>query len=734
MTSGSMEKRRFPIEKIITRFVFLFIFATFLIIAYSFIDKDIHAEAPTGEFVSGSFNEDWLVKHDGIVEKVTLPVTVKVGAPRELVLNNTLPDDIIDGMHLFTRTSLEDIFVYVDGELRSSYYSEGFSYMSYYLPSEYVVTEINREDAGKPIEILLKVKDKGVVNEMTICQGNDSWYYIFRKNIVLAVIALFSVVLGFAVAFFYVILRRRISINSSILYMGLIMVMMGTWILSESKIRQFIFTRPSLSMYFSYFSLEIVGVLVCLYMDNAQYLQYHKRYMVVAALMSSQIVINVLLCVLFRIDLYRTLIFSHVWIVLGMAVAIYNLVTDMLARRSRKYAAISVGLGCFLISCLAEFINFYFNKFYSIGSYLYIGLIILLFATVIQIVLEETRKQKEREERREENVIKTIETIASAIDAKDEYTGGHSERVAEYAYILSKEIAPMYNLTPDDILQIRYVALMHDIGKIGVADTILNKSGKLTDEEFSLMKKHVEIGHALLKDMGKDMDGLLDGVRYHHERYDGTGYPDGLKGEEIPLIARVLCLADCYDAMTSNRVYRTRLSNAEVRNEIEACAGKQFDPVLAKVFLGILDRGDIKPSTKRGMDTNVKGQVLKSAQLEELLRVETSLPDCRILNPSNVRMVSYIIKLSEKSMRLFDVFFVEVKCDEPTEEIRKERAALLRQYSRRGDIFVEYTSNTSIWVLFEREPKDIVDIVNSLESTIIDGYSVTVSSLDEVCK
>lgn len=185
--------------------------------------------------------------------------------------------------------------------------------------------------------------------------------------------------------------------------------------------------------------------------------------------------------------------------------------------------------------------------------------------------------------------LQTITTIANIIDAKDEYTKGHSQRVADYSAAIARELG----YGEEYVNNVRYIGLLHDIGKIGIPDSILNKPGKLTDEEFELMKRHVEIGGNILKD-NRMIKDLSDGARYHHERYDGRGYMQHLKGEEIPEIARIIGLADAYDAMTSNRVYRKRLTDEQVIAEMERCSGSQFDPRIARVFIDLLKQGRIK--------------------------------------------------------------------------------------------------------------------------------------------
>jgi len=174
----------------------------------------------------------------------------------------------------------------------------------------------------------------------------------------------------------------------------------------------------------------------------------------------------------------------------------------------------------------------------------------------------------------------TIETLAASIDAKDQYTAGHSRRVS----LLAWQLAVRVGFDEEQAERVRICGLVHDVGKIGVPESVLCKAGKLTPEEFALIKRHPEIGHRILKDLPQ-FDDVLPGVMHHHERWDGGGYPHGLKGDQIPLVARILALADTFDAMSSNRSYRPALSRDRVIDEFRRCAGGQFDPDLVAPFI-----------------------------------------------------------------------------------------------------------------------------------------------------
>ena len=182
----------------------------------------------------------------------------------------------------------------------------------------------------------------------------------------------------------------------------------------------------------------------------------------------------------------------------------------------------------------------------------------------------------------------SITSLAEAIDAKDPYTNGHSKRVTGYCVEIGKEM----NLDEESLERLEYMAILHDVGKIGIRDSILNKQAQLDDEEFAVMKTHTIMGSRILDRM-KNLKTLSLGAKYHHEKYDGTGYNFGLKGEEIPLEARIIAIADTYDAMTTDRPYRKGLHHNTAVEEINRFAGRQFDPDIVKHFNQAMERMEI---------------------------------------------------------------------------------------------------------------------------------------------
>jgi len=179
----------------------------------------------------------------------------------------------------------------------------------------------------------------------------------------------------------------------------------------------------------------------------------------------------------------------------------------------------------------------------------------------------------------------TIRALAAAIDAKDPYTKGHSERVAEMSLALAQEL----NLSDKDIENIEYTALLHDIGKIGIADNILGKNSSLTNKEFDKIKEHTVMGAKIIEPVDF-LKNSYEAIYHHHERYNGDGYPDGIKEKKIPLSARIIAVADAYDAMGSDRPYRKKLSHNKILKELKEQSGQQFDPEVVKAFISVLKR------------------------------------------------------------------------------------------------------------------------------------------------
>ncbi|MDE6030587.1 MAG: HD-GYP domain-containing protein [Oscillospiraceae bacterium] len=223
------------------------------------------------------------------------------------------------------------------------------------------------------------------------------------------------------------------------------------------------------------------------------------------------------------------------------------------------------------------------------------GMTIVWISCLLSMIIVKTNIKRfiEQQKRDEKIIEQTMQTFVNFIEAKDPSTMGHSLRVAQY----SKMIAEKLGFSEEECSRIYYIALMHDCGKIYIPDQILSKPGKLTDEEYEIMKKHTVFGGEILRDFTA-IDNMTMGALSHHERYDGKGYPYGIAGEEIPLIARIICVSDAFDAMNSRRCYRNSLSEDVIISELHNNKGKQFDPTIIDCLLSLIESGAISMGNK----------------------------------------------------------------------------------------------------------------------------------------
>lgn len=258
--------------------------------------------------------------------------------------------------------------------------------------------------------------------------------------------------------------------------------------------------------------------------------------------------------------------------------------------------------------------------------------VIVIYAAVFaRNIVRSQRKERESREKLDRVNMNIIRSLAYTIDAKDRYTSGHSQRVAEY----SLEIAKRMNKSDEDQKIIYYAGLLHDVGKIRVPEAVINKPGKLSDEEFDQIRIHPVSGYHILKDIHDD-ERIGYGAKYHHERYDGTGYPNGLAGKNIPEIARIIGVADAYDAMASNRSYRKALSQDIVRSEIEKGKGRQFDPEIADIMLKMIDEDKeykmCQAETLKNDILVVDDELMNIKMAERILKDITSINVVRATN------------------------------------------------------------------------------------------------------
>ena len=263
-------------------------------------------------------------------------------------------------------------------------------------------------------------------------------------------------------------------------------------------------------------------------------------------------------------------------------------------------------------------------------------------------VEEQTGEITRQKKQIDELYMNTVIALSDAVDAKDRYTSGHSKRVAAYARLIAIKLGK----TPEEQNNIYRAGLLHDVGKIRVPEEIINKPGKLTDDEYNIIKVHSVTGYHILKGVSEE---IAIAAKYHHERYDGKGYPNGLAGEEIPEIARILAVADSYDAMASNRSYRNALPQEVVRSEIVKGRGTQFDPVIADIMLEVMDED--KEYRLKQNDSRKKKILCVDEDTpdnEAIVKIMADEPMYEVITTENVEEVSDILSNNHIDLLLVD--------------------------------------------------------------------------------
>ena len=531
-------------------------------------------------------------KEDGSREKIAVPGRYDVAAKETMVISTVLPADF-DKTALAIRGSLQDVTFYVGDELREVYDTSDTRLFGKNSASRYVFCPTSAADAGKEVRILLRTNTSqyaGVVNAVYWGDKVDIWQYLFRCHASETIIAAFILFAGVVTILFSIALGVAYKTKFDMEYLGWCMIMGAIWMLGESKLRQLFPPNASAIASLCFVMILFCPVPILFYVDTILCGRYHRLYQIIGYIATGNLFVCSFLHMFGILDYIQTLPLGHLMLVATLAVVLITTIRTLRHSTDKADRLVLAGLIVIFITVVIETIATYYMVTIS-GIFLGIGLLILLFINILRTIarirnLELERRQKEMHRRREQMEklsLQVLRTLSTTIETKDEYTRGHSHRVGEYAALIARELG----WSQEEIINLKNTADLHDIGKIGVPDTILNKPTKLTEDEYIIIKDHTVIGAEILKNITL-IPHAAEVARSHHERYDGTGYPDGLKGEDIPLYARVIAVADSYDAMSSRRIYRSALSRQEICEEIRSNQGKQFDPVIAEVFLRLL--------------------------------------------------------------------------------------------------------------------------------------------------
>lgn len=513
-------------------------------------------------------------KEDGSKQKINIPGKYEVKPGHTMVIHTTLPKDYNETSFAI-RSSLQDVKFYVDNTLRKEYSTKDTRLAGKNSASRYIFCPTTYKDAGKTLRIELTTYTSnysGVVNEIYCGSEIDIWQHIYSDYKMSTFIAFFILFAGITSVLFGSALKFTYHTNFSTEYLGWCMIMGAIWMLGESKIRQILVPNASSLASLCFVMIMLSPLPILFYADSIQNGKHRKLYKYIGYIALLNFVVSSILYLTKVKDYIETLPVAQcilICVFIMVFIHLYQYIHS--TSKSRSDYFLLFGLFLVLICVAIEGISVYFVSMVS-GLFTGIGMIILLLANIVRTihkihVVEQTRHQKELEIEKKENkkiTLQMMQSLSTTIEAKDEYTRGHSRRVAQYAALIAKNLG----WTDQEIENIKSCAYLHDIGKIGIPDQILNKPSQLTEDEFNLIKQHPIIGQDILKDI-TIIPHLGEVTRSHHEHYDGTGYPDGLKGNEIPIQARIITLADSYDAMNSKRIYRNALSFNQIKEEIE---------------------------------------------------------------------------------------------------------------------------------------------------------------------
>lgn len=407
--------------------------------------------------------------------------------------------------------------------------------------------------------------------------------------------------------------------------------------------------------------------------------------------------------------------FSHYQFAVTFAIFVIPIVISILYEDS-KLSVFTLILSLFgeLVAVIARAMDKEYNR--DIGPEAAIAFSLLITVYVFARMINSTLKK--RRDAVKEAVIATekanasaekmmlsmkmLETLAGTLDAKDKYTNGHSMRVAFYSTRLAEELG----WDKERISVLRYEALLHDIGKIGVPDAILNKPSRLSEMEFGLIKSHTIVGADILKNMIAVPEATKV-ARYHHERYDGKGYPDGLQGTEIPFNARIVGIADAYDAMSSDRIYRKALSQDIIRNELINGRGTQFDPELLDKFVEMLDSDKLKITDTLSMYEKDMEQQNILIDIENMIhRLNSASEQQKVINDFD-KFYQYMRNIGLRYNHSVEVLQVEIismsedNSDEMLNDVSDLLQIAIRKNIRAVDMHYRYSSIKHMIILLD---------------------------------
>ena len=580
--------KKIRISNIIFYSLFFLAFAGSICFLFAYRNSSTTGISPKTRYEElGNWN---VVMADGTRQSISMPFNVDIPLGESLMIETSLPDDIQDGMYMCTHV-IDDFSVTIDGVERFAFNTGQNTLPGGLVKGVLFYCPLSEEDAGAVVNIRYQSENKKNEGIASVYIGDAMGiferYFHREKAYLGGIIALF--IISLMLVFIAIFISIRDKQIAKIVYISLGILMISIWLFTDNKLFQLLFHSYYVDGVLSFMISMLMPYPFLVYIESLQENRYRRTYTVLKAALFINFGFFTVLHFTGVADYLTCLAPMNLVIGLIVIAEFVMIVVDLVKHRTSNYKTILYGLLIFICLTILELVLINTVEGRVDGVWVLVGLFVLLICALWQQLSDSSflKAQVDSKTRQlDEMTLNTIVTVANSVDAKDKYTSGHSAMVAKVA----KDIALKLGWTPEEADNLYHVALLHDIGKINIPDNVLNKPGKLTEEEFAGVKKHPAVGKEILKDI-KILNHVQEGVYYHHERWDGKGYPTGIAGEDIPMYARIICIADSFDAMNRDRVYRHHFNTEEIIAEFERCSGSQFDPVLAKVFIGMLKNG-----------------------------------------------------------------------------------------------------------------------------------------------
>ena len=679
---------------------------------------------------------EWtVVNEDGSTMPITLPNSSTLSGQKTVTLVKQLDDvpEVYDSLLVWSKGQKIELFI--DDELWYEYSperSDGYGINSTYL---YLFVPLPKNMTDAKIKIVFTAvldRDGGKIGEVLIGEQTACLLELVKLNQLELFLGLFALLLGVIALVISAILSLFTKREIHLYYLACCVLVLAFWVVANCRARQFIFPNASVIRDCAYLVLPLIAISFAVYLDRIQDERYHIGYLIIEIASIINLGIIAVLNYTGVAALSNTRMGSLVIIVLTMLMTVVTMAYDLFKRKDRSYIFVAIGL---VLLALCGIIQLVMEQVLSLsvisGTFMSIGLIFLVIFGLLQAVKKVNQMNTDRNEAIEqvEHLSRTaMEALAKTVDAKDRYTSGHSMRVAEVACLIAEELG----WNDEQISELRFQGMMHDIGKIGVPDSVLNKPGRLNSIEFELVQSHTTVGSDILKNV-TSIPGVEKAARHHHERFDGNGYPDHLIGEEIPINARIIGVADAYDAMNSDRIYRKALPKDVIRKEIVNGRGTQFDPFLVDVFIKLLDEDRLVTNeggdsfvSRQGSNIDTSKFAIELNDAIDKIRGDNSLETVERVKLGEV--TSVFRKLRDEYEYEFMVIAFSIRpkedmnvTDEYLEKATDTMKISIQKSIRDEDISVRYSNTQMLAVLFNADPNSINLVVQRI---LLDFYKL----------